>query len=59
MAKSSIGISILSKVRQPEETALVIVFIVGGNARGNVKEKKPRKLVWLEKDPRSKTGRSI
>lgn len=49
LAKSSIAIPTLSKIRQPEEIASVIVFIVEENARGNVKGKRTttttRKLV--------------
>ena len=50
MAESSIGISILSKIRQPKEIVLIIVFIVGENSSGTVKEKKLENWSGPEKE---------
>lgn len=39
LTKSGIGIAILSKIMQPTETILIIVYIVQENARRSIKEK--------------------
>lgn len=50
LTKSGIGIAILSKIMQPTETTLIIVFIVQENARWSIKEKKQENWSGPEKE---------